>query len=199
MNKVKAAFDRDVDSFSEFIDANEPRVKQILLFLGDLNDKNVLDAGCGKGRFMRVLKNKFKKINLYGIDISEKMLKFSPEGSRAVCASMSGIVYRDDYFDCIYCVEALGHALIIEEAIREMARALKPGGKIIIIDKNKDIDEFVKMKLKPEPWERWFRPKEIIGLLQRYNIKATYKFIQYDSRSLLHNLFIAWQGVKPLR
>lgn len=199
MDRIRLAFDSQVDVFPKFIDKNEPRVRQILSFFGNLNGKRVLDAGCGKGRYLRVLKSKFKKSNLYGIDISKKMLEFCPKAAHTACASILDTSYPENYFDCIYCVEALEHTVNIGQTVKEMARVLKPGGKIIIIDKNRDVDRFVKMKLKPEPWERWFRPKEIMNLLQKYRINATYKFIPYDRRSLLYRLFIAWEGVKAVK
>jgi malonyl-CoA O-methyltransferase len=171
----------------------------MLSFLGNLNSKRVLDAGCGKGRFLRVLKNRFKKADLHGLDISKEMIRSCPKGVQTSHSSISDMPYPNNYFDCIYCVEALGHTVKIEKAVKEMARVLKAAGKIIIIDKNKDVDKFVKMTLRPEPWEQWFKPRQIMGLLQKHRIKSVYKFIPYDSRSLLYNLFIAWEGVKAAK
>ena len=65
-------------------------------------------------------------------------------------------------------------------------------GKIVIIDKNA-----AKLgKLKLEPWEKWFKPKEVVKLLNKYGIRANYKTIPYAEHIQADGLFIAWQGVK---
>ena len=52
----------------------------------------------------------------------------------------------------VYAVESLEHSIFPDNAVREMLRVVKPGGKAVIIDKNKaalgllEIDE----------WEQWF-------------------------------------------
>ena len=51
---------------------------------------------------------------------------------------MLNIKYPSDYFDCVYSVEAIEHAVNIDHAIKEMVRILKPKGKIIIITPNSD-------------------------------------------------------------
>lgn len=191
--KIKTTFNQEVNIFSETIDESDGRVQEILSFFGDLNGKKVIDLGCGKGRFLHVLKSKFPNSYLYGLDISEEMLRFCPEGIETICGSILDIKYPDSYFDYVFCVETLEHALRIENAIKEMVRILKNGGKIIIIDKNA-----AKLgALKLEPWEQWFEPEKIIKLLQKYGVKAHYKPIAYGNHSRPDGLFIAWKGVKP--
>ncbi len=190
--RIKTAFNLEVDMFPESIDENDGRVQEILSFLGDLTGKKVIDVGCGRGRFLRVLNERFPNSQLYGLDISEKMLKFCPEGIKTKCGSILDIKYPDVYFDCIYCVEALEHSLMIENALKELVRILKPHGKIIIIDKN--IAKLGVLKL--EPWEQWFKPEKIIELLGKYGVSAHYKPIAYEQHNQPDGLFIAWEGVK---
>jgi len=40
---------------------------------------NVLEIGCGVGRLLVPLADKYNKCNFYGIDISDKMLKLAPK------------------------------------------------------------------------------------------------------------------------
>lgn len=190
--KIKTAFDKDVNIFSDSIDEKDGRVQEILSFLGDVNDKKVIDVGCGKGRYLKILKERYPKSNLYGVDISEKMLSYCPYGIETVNGSLLDIPYPDAFFDHIYSVEALEHAIMTENAIKEMVRVLKPEGKIIIIDKNKAMIG----KLKLELWEQWFNSKEIINLLQKYGIEAQFKQIAYGKQTKPDGLFIAWTGIK---
>ncbi len=190
--KIKTAFNKEVNLFPESIEAEDGRVQEILSFFGSLDGKKVIEIGCGKGRFLRILKKRFPNTQLYGLDISETLLNFCPEGIETLCGSILNIRYPDAFFDCVYCVEALEHALMTKSAIKEMVRILKPGGKIIIIDKN--IAKLGVLKLKP--WEQWFKPEEIIKILNKYGVKAHYKPIAYGKLSHPDGLFIAWEGVK---
>ena len=190
--KIKITFNQEVSIFSESIDENDGRVQEMLNFFGNLNGKKIIDIGCGKGRFLRILKSKFSKSDLYGLDISEKMLSFCPKEIKTVCGSILDIRYPDKYFDYVYCIETLEHSLRIENSVKELVRILKPGGKIIIIDKN-----IAKLGiLKLESWEQWFNPKEIINLLQKYGVKSHYKLISYGKHQQPDGLFIAWEGVR---
>ncbi|HDY67935.1 MAG TPA: methyltransferase domain-containing protein [Candidatus Scalindua sp.] len=190
--KIKTAFNQKVNIFSDTIDESDGRIQEILSFFGNLDGKKIIDIGCGKGRFLQILKSKFSNAQLYGLDISEKMLSFCPNEVETICGSMLDVRHPDGYFDYVYCVEALEHALRIENAIKEVVRILKPSGKIVIIDKN--IAKLGQLKL--EPWEQWFKPQDVIKLLSKYGVRTNYKLISYGKRSQPDGLFIAWEGVK---
>ena len=49
---------------------------------------------------------------------------------------MTELPFADSTFDCVYATESLEHAVEIERAVAEMCRVLKPGGRLVIIDKN---------------------------------------------------------------
>ncbi len=190
--RIKTAFNEEADIFADSIDESDGRVQEILSFFGNLNAEKVLDVGCGKGRFLRVLKKKFPQAKLVGLDISEAMLRSCPEGVGKKCGSILDIRYPDAHFDCVYCIETLEHAVRTEAAVREMCRILKPGGKILIIDKNK-----AKLgRLEIEPWERWFSDREVIKLLKKHKVQARGKLIGYENQQQPDGLFIAWEGVK---
>lgn len=190
--KIRTSFNKKSNAFSESIEEKDGRVQEVLVFLGDLNGKEVIDIGCGKGRFIKILKRRFPNSHLYGLDISQEMLSFCPDAIETLCGNILDIRYPNAYFDCVYCVEVLEHALRTERAIKEMVRILKPGGKIIIIDKN--ISKLGVSKL--EPWEQWFKPKELIDILNKYGVKANYKPIAYGKYFQADGLIIAWEGIK---
>ena len=49
----------DEENFPSTIDPRIYHVQLIIEYFGDLNGKRVLDAGCGKGRFARVLAERY--------------------------------------------------------------------------------------------------------------------------------------------
>ena len=65
---------------------------------------------------------------------------------------LTQIPYDDNIFDITYAVESLEHAIFPENAIKEMLRVTKAGGKVIVVDKS------VKAlgMLEIDVWEQWF-------------------------------------------
>ncbi len=51
------------------------RMQGILALAGDLNNKSVLDVGCGGGELGKELKAKFPSVKVYGVDISPEAVR----------------------------------------------------------------------------------------------------------------------------
>ena len=73
----------------------------------------------------------------FGIDISAPTVRqagraFAPGELRACISDVRTIPFRDASFDAIYSMGTIEHFAETEEAIVEMARVLKPGGRAII-------------------------------------------------------------------
>src|SRR5690606_19568798 len=126
----------DEEHFPSSIDPRIYHVQLILRFLGDLSGMRVLDVGCGKGRFARVLKENHPAARVVGFDLAEQMLKSVPPEIARCCGSMTALPFASGSFDAAYATESLEHAVDIERAIAEICRAVRPGGRIVIIDKN---------------------------------------------------------------
>ena len=137
--QIQSSFDeaaRDEKHFPSTIDSRIYHVKLIREHLGGLRGKRVLDVGCGKGRFARVFHEQEPEAELWGLDISEEMLRFVPEGIHTRAGSMTDLPFENDFFDAAYATESLEHAVEIEKAVGEICRVVKPGGRIAVIDKN---------------------------------------------------------------
>jgi SAM-dependent methyltransferase len=106
-----------------------------LLDYTNFKDK-VLDAGCGNGRLYPALEE--KKIDYYGIDNSEQLIKIAKEKYPQVgfqIADILKIPFADNYFDKIYCIAALHHIPSDElrlKTMEELKRVLKPNGLLIL-------------------------------------------------------------------
>jgi ubiquinone/menaquinone biosynthesis C-methylase UbiE len=193
--RIQSSFDdaaRDEEHFPSTIDPRIYHVKLIRDHLGDLRGKRVLDVGCGKGRFARVFRDQEPGAEIWGLDISEEMLRFVPEGIHTRAGSMTELPFEDGFFDGAYATESLEHAVEIEKAVSEICRVVKAGGRIAIIDKNAEQWG----RLKTPEWEKWFTRKELERLLSRDCGKVSSRLISYWEDVEPDGLFLAWLAEK---
>jgi malonyl-CoA O-methyltransferase len=193
--RIRSSFDeasRNEEHFPSTIDPRIYHVKLVREHLGELGGKRVLDVGCGKGRFARIFHEQEPSAEIWGLDISDEMLRFVPEGIRTRQGSMTELPFEDSFFDGAYATESLEHAVEIEKAVAEICRVVKPGGRIVIIDKN--AEEWGRLET-PE-WERWFTRKELERLLKRDCREVSSRFISYWEDVPPDGLFLAWLAVK---
>jgi ubiquinone/menaquinone biosynthesis C-methylase UbiE len=193
--RIQASFDQaaaDEEHFPTTIDPRIYHVKLIREHLGSLAGKRVLDIGCGKGRFLRVFRQQEPAAEYWGLDISEEMLRFVPPEIHTRRGSMTELPFEDAFFDGAYATESLEHAVEIGQAVAEMCRVVKPGGRIAIIDKN----AAAWGRLKTPDWEKWFGRKELERLLGRHCRQVSSRPISYWEDVAPDGLFLAWLAVK---
>lgn len=194
-DEIRRSFDeasRDEEHFPTTIDPRIQHVQVLLKFFGDLADKRVLDVGCGKGRFARVLQSEHPGAAIWGLDISEEMLKFVPAGIHRLAGSMTALPVADSTFDAVYATESLEHAVEIERAVGEMCRVLAPGGSLVIIDKNAEHWG----KLKTPSWEKWFDRRDLERLLAKHCREVRSEYISYWEDVAPDGMFLVWQARK---
>jgi len=178
----------DEENFPSTIDPRIYHVQLIVKWFGDLSGRRVVDIGSGKGRFARVLKERYPSVSICAFDLAEVMLRSVPSGIDRCEGSMTALPFRSGVFDCAYATESLEHAVDIETAVSEMCRVVRPGGSIVIIDKNAEHWG----RLKTPSWEKWFERREIERLLKRHCSEVSSKPISYWEDVTPDGLFLAW-------
>lgn len=94
-----------------------------------LKGKRLLDAGCGVGRRL----TQTDATLAVGIDLSGEML--SAGGVRAAAvADLRAMPFATAAFDVIWCRLVIGHLAAPDAAYRELARACRPGGHVVVTD-----------------------------------------------------------------
>ncbi len=105
-------------------------------FTNPKENSKILDVGCGTGGLLEILNSK-GKFELYGIDISEKMLNIAQKklgkGTHLKIIQAENLNYRRK-FDYIFSTESFHHFTNQEKAIQNMFNALKKKGKLVIVD-----------------------------------------------------------------
>jgi SAM-dependent methyltransferase len=101
--------------------------------------KRILDAGCGNGRYTKCLLHQADRdAMLTGFDLSQSMLRRARKRLRnsrvsLVAADVTRLPYADEYFDCVVCGWMLEHLPDPRPGLRELARILRPGGKMLLM------------------------------------------------------------------
>lgn len=184
-------FDLQADSFLDKIEKTDERyeiVKENIKI--EKKQLKILDVGCGKGRYLKNLLEDIPEQKYYAVDLSENVMRYIVSDQIIKKqGSLTNIPYNDCTFDIVYTCEALEHAIDIESAIKEMVRVTKSGGKIIVIDKNKD--EIGRMEI--DEGEQWLDEKKLRDIMKKNGVKVEVKRnIAYEKRK--DGLFIAWIG-----
>jgi ubiquinone/menaquinone biosynthesis C-methylase UbiE len=93
-------------------------------------DTRVLEVGCGSGHLTTRLAN--RGVDIVGIDANPNTIDVSGS-DRVLCMRAEALDFPDDEFDAIVSVHAIEHIPELEDALAEMARVLKPGGRATFI------------------------------------------------------------------
>jgi malonyl-CoA O-methyltransferase len=189
--QIRLSFDEasaDEEHFPSTIDPRIRHVQVLLEYFSLSGNERILDVGCGKGRYGRVLLTQHPALRITGLDISERMLHYAPAGMSRVSATMTELPFASSAFDAVYATESLEHAVDIELAIAGMCQVLRPGGKLAIIDKN--LEHWG--KLKTPAWERWFNRREVEKLLRRHCRSVRSEPISYWDDVAPDGLFLIW-------
>jgi len=137
---IRERFDELADEpwLPKSVDPSDAQLKLVLDLINSHSPGDViqvLDCGCAKGRFLHQLPS---GVEAFGLDISSRLIHMAREQglSNLTQGSASALPYESASFDIVYCVETLEHLPDTQLAVAEMARVLRPGGKLVVIDKN---------------------------------------------------------------
>ena len=102
----------------------------------------ILDVACGTGALLRAVAASAKasdfRVTLAGVDATPEMLEVANAriGSSAELkhASAESLPFEDEAFDTVVTTNALHFFRQPENALREMWRVTKPGGRVVVTD-----------------------------------------------------------------
>jgi SAM-dependent methyltransferase len=101
--------------------------------------KRILDAGCGNGRYTRfLLREADPDALITAFDLSQRMLTRARARLRSprvshVAADLTRLPYPDGFFDAGVCGWVLEHLPDPVPGLRELARVLGPGAKLLLL------------------------------------------------------------------
>jgi ubiquinone/menaquinone biosynthesis C-methylase UbiE len=108
----------------------------------------VLEAGCGTGLILRRVAP--VAATAHGIDLSRGMLeRAAPKRLSVAQASVAALPFADDTFDLVYSFKVLAHVEPIVRALGELARVVRPGGRLLLEFYNRNSLRYLIKRLRP--------------------------------------------------
>jgi len=136
---------------------------ELRYILSELRDaKDVLSVGCGPAIIEAGLAE--HGFNVTGLDISKEALDQAPDNIRTVVGSAENMNFADSSFDAVIYVASLQFIEKYKEAIKQTARVLGAGGKLLVMLLNPE-SEFFKEKTKnPDSYINKIKHADLTGI-----------------------------------
>ncbi len=101
-----------------------------------LEDRRILDIGCGVGAFVRRLREFSSRV--YGVDVdAEWVARGGQEVPNLALAVGENLPFADRSFDVVLLHEVLEHVTDDRRTLREAGRVLAPGGRVVVFCPNR--------------------------------------------------------------
>jgi SAM-dependent methyltransferase len=99
--------------------------------VAEVAPNRVLDVGCGPGRFAERVRDELDA-SVSAIDISPRMVDLTAmRGIDAQLGDVQELPFGDGEFDCAVANWVLHHVTDLDRAVAELARVLRPGGRLV--------------------------------------------------------------------
>ncbi len=185
---IRDYFDRSAPQRDQLIAANpiidyEQAVRARAVFaLADLQPSDcVLDVGCGSGRDLPFIARIASRC--VALDYSLEMIRAArSQGSpirELLVGDATALPFPDGSFDKVIASEVIEHIPDWRRAIREMARVLRPGGRLVLTTPNRrswyGLDRFlieqVLRRRWNHPYDRWKTHEELANAVSAAGLR----------------------------
>jgi ubiquinone/menaquinone biosynthesis C-methylase UbiE len=159
---------------------------KLILSLGDLKGKKVLDLGAGTGRLVPTIRNLGGTVS--ATDLSEEMLKVLKKeypGVETKVADCEELPYEDDEFDTVVASFVIVHLADLRHCFDEVYRVLKDGGRFVLTNINQRKAPQLKLKNGEEIVIKSFyhRPLDVIKALEESFFQVEKEDYVYDGKA----------------
>ncbi len=171
----------------------------------------LLEIGCGAGRYLRAFKHYRPDLDLHGCDISHIALAEAEaaDPNREIDykpGDALNLPYEDNSFDIVLLFDVFEHVTDVGKAADEVARVLKPGGVFhcfVPCEGNHRTIFSILRNNRYIPIHRWKRDhighiqilttRAMQGILERRGLKVTGTTFSFHILGQVHDVFDYWQ------
>ncbi len=138
---VRARFTRTAQQFAKFsLSKRSVEADRLVALAAPRGDELALDLACGPGTFTRAFARAVRA--MHGLDITPALLDQARAAAKKEnlancifeCGDAYGLPYPAAKFDLASCAYTLHHLEKPAAAIAELARVVRPGGRIALVD-----------------------------------------------------------------
>lgn len=158
--------------FNLFFDRMQKRILRKYVRGGDICNATLLDVGCGRGRWLQFFSEYGART--VGVDLSEDAVESCRnKNMNAYVGSIAKMdMFADDQFDYVTSITVLLHLPydIKEEAVKEIGRVVKKGGKILLLENTWD---------DPSPHVFSYKVEDWADLFEKYGMRMVHCSAHY--------------------
>jgi SAM-dependent methyltransferase len=166
----------------------------------------VLEVGCGMGQFAERLA-RVGSSDVVATDLSPRMVELTKErGVDARVADVQALPFADAEFDCVVANAMLYHVSDLDLALQELARVLKPSGRLVAMtigdEHMADLWNLVGFELPDRPFSRENGEQHLrrhFARVERHDVDATIVFPDAASaRAYVESAFFSDLVARPV-
>ena len=138
------SYDRSILQWLLFGPSHRALIRRIREAVGD-RPARILDVGCGTGKFVSRIRSALPQVEVFGVDLVSDMLTKGQTRWRLdrghvlpVQGDSERLPFASGTFDIVTCANSFHHYPRQGRAIAEMARVLRDGGRLMVIDGYRD-------------------------------------------------------------
>jgi SAM-dependent methyltransferase len=101
--------------------------------VAEIDPLRVLEVGCGPGELSERISSELRA-SVVALDLSPRMVTLArSRGVDARLGDAQALTFADSTFDCVVAAWMLYHVPDVDRALREFARVLRPGGRLVAV------------------------------------------------------------------
>lgn len=153
---------------------------------GDVAGERVLEIGCGRGVGTEIIIEKFGAAQVTAFDLDPKMVELARrrlarfDGRVTVAeGDATRIAAEGNTFDAVFDFGIIHHVPIWQDAVREVARVLRPGGRFFFEEVTKHaLDRWFYRTFLVHPSENRFTGTQFVRALEQAQIHMADRVVQ---------------------
>lgn len=149
---------------------------------GGLHGQHVMEVGCGRGVGVEVLLDRLGAARVTAFDLdpaqverARRRLHSRPAGAVSVGTGDATLIeVRDDSVDAVVAFGTLHHVPAWRDAVAEIARVLRPDGRLLFEEVPRSVlDTWAMRTFTEHPRQDRFEAAELVEELQRHGLHGT--------------------------
>ena len=134
--------------------------------------RDFLDLGSGNGALEEEVAINYPHVKIYGIDVSEEMLKICKakgiQNAEFLFGSITQIPFEDTKFDVVVSVGVLQNFNgSLDKAIKELCRVVKVGGYLYVVTLDKDCKWFKEGIREMNSINTYYSPEDLMDRITK--------------------------------